>query len=94
MSEGLGPRYAFYGPFETIHLNAFGVADYSVRYSPGMRNVHADFGPAPSFNEADVVAKLAERLDEALPLDKMADHQQERVRRLAELEKLKMTLKK
>lgn len=25
MSHGLGPRYAFMGPMETIHLNAEGI---------------------------------------------------------------------
>jgi len=29
MSDGLGMRYAFMGPFETIHLNAEGIPVHS-----------------------------------------------------------------
>ena len=101
MSAGLGPRYAFYGPFETMHLNAngeifllkklffLGIADYSARYSAGLRNVLADFGPTPSFNEPAVVERLEKTLNLVYPLEKMMQHQQDRVKKLAELEKIK-----
>ncbi|CAL2029522.1 unnamed protein product [Caenorhabditis brenneri] len=39
MSAGLGPRYAFNGPCETVHLNAFGVRDYFRRYGGGVTTV-------------------------------------------------------
>ncbi|XP_029559688.1 lambda-crystallin-like [Salmo trutta] len=51
MSEGLGMRYAFIGPMETIHLNApEGLEDYLQRYREGMRRVLTAFGPVPEFS--------------------------------------------
>jgi L-gulonate 3-dehydrogenase len=45
--DGLGLRWSFMGPFETIELNApGGVADYCARYSGLYRRLAAD--PAPS----------------------------------------------
>lgn len=51
MSAGLGPRYAFKGPFATIHMNANGVMDYCDRYMAGVKRVLADLGPIPTFEE-------------------------------------------
>ncbi|XP_076857933.1 lambda-crystallin homolog isoform X2 [Brachyhypopomus gauderio] len=51
MSEGLGMRYAFLGPVETMHLNApEGLEDYLTRYRTGMRRVLSSFGPVPEFD--------------------------------------------
>lgn len=50
MSEGLGMRYAFIGPMETMHLNApKGLEDYMKRYGEGIRRVLTSFGPVPDF---------------------------------------------
>lgn len=49
-TSGLGMRYAFMGPFETIHLNAEGVENYMERYAPSIRRVSSDFGPIPTFD--------------------------------------------
>ncbi|KAM4859772.1 lambda-crystallin homolog [Thomomys bottae] len=54
MSDGLGMRYAFIGPLETMHLNAEGVMSYCDRYSEGMRRVLKTFGPIPEFSRATV----------------------------------------
>lgn len=40
MSDGLGMRYAFIGPFETTHLNAAGYSDYCDRYQNSIYNVN------------------------------------------------------
>nr|XP_028692957.1 lambda-crystallin homolog isoform X9 [Macaca mulatta] len=52
MSEGLGMRYAFIGPLETMHLNAEGMLSYCDRYSEGMKHVLKTFGPIPEFSRA------------------------------------------
>ncbi|XP_026233085.1 lambda-crystallin homolog [Anabas testudineus] len=50
MSEGLGMRYAFIGPMETMHLNApEGLGDYMKRYGEGVTRVLNSFGPVPDF---------------------------------------------
>lgn len=54
MSDGLGLRYAFIGPLETMHLNAEGMINYCDRYSEGMKRVLKTFGPTPEFSEATV----------------------------------------
>ena len=52
----------------------------------------ADFGPTPSFDEARVMDELVQTLNTTYPLNKMVTHQQERVKKLAELEKVKKAL--
>lgn len=48
IADGLGLRWSFMGPFETIELNApGGVADYCARYTPWFRRYVADL-PKPS----------------------------------------------
>uniref|UniRef100_A0A8C2UWM3 Lambda-crystallin homolog n=2 Tax=Chinchilla lanigera TaxID=34839 RepID=A0A8C2UWM3_CHILA len=54
MSDGLGMRYAFIGPLETMHLNAEGMVNYCDRYSEGMKRVLKSFGPVPEFSGATV----------------------------------------
>ncbi|ELK18769.1 Lambda-crystallin like protein [Pteropus alecto] len=54
MSHGLGLRYAFLGPLETMHLNAEGMRSYCDRYGEGMKHVLRTFGPVPEFSGATV----------------------------------------
>lgn len=61
MSDGLGMRYAFIGPLETMHLNAEGMVSYCDRYSEGMKRVLKTFGPVPEFSGATV-----EKVDQAM----------------------------
>uniref|UniRef100_A0A8C4WY22 L-gulonate 3-dehydrogenase n=1 Tax=Eptatretus burgeri TaxID=7764 RepID=A0A8C4WY22_EPTBU len=50
MTEGLGPRYAFLGPLETMHLNAAGVHNYCQLYGESICTVANTFGPTPEFS--------------------------------------------
>ena len=53
IADGLGLRWAFMGPFETIELNApGGVADYCRRYTPWFRRYVADLPPASVWDDA------------------------------------------
>jgi L-gulonate 3-dehydrogenase len=53
IADGLGLRWAFMGPFETIELNApQGVADYCERYSPWFRRYVADLPPPDVWDDA------------------------------------------
>ena len=47
MRDGLGLRYAFIGPMETIHLNAMGTEKYCETYGETIYNVSQDMGPIP-----------------------------------------------
>ncbi|KAG7467249.1 hypothetical protein MATL_G00151370 [Megalops atlanticus] len=69
MTEGLGMRYAFIGPMETMHLNApEGLEDYLRRYRDGMRRVLASFGPVPEFSGEEAKAIIQE-MCELIPSD-------------------------
>lgn len=50
-TTGLGMRYAFMGPFETIHLNAEGTRNYMDRYASSIRRVSSSFAPVPTYEE-------------------------------------------
>jgi 3-hydroxyacyl-CoA dehydrogenase len=53
IADGLGLRWAFMGPFETIELNApGGIADYCERYVPWFRRYLADLPPAQAWDDA------------------------------------------
>ena len=48
VSDGLGMRWSFMGPFETIHLNApGGIAQYIERYGPLYQNCLLYTSPSP-----------------------------------------------
>ena len=61
MSEGLGMRYAFIGPWETAHLNANGMQDYFDKYADGILRVLEDMGPNIKF-EGETAKKIVDEL--------------------------------
>ncbi|KAI4805888.1 hypothetical protein KUCAC02_010483 [Chaenocephalus aceratus] len=65
MSEGLGMRYAFIGPMETMHLNApAGLEDYMKRYGEGITRVLNSFGPVPDFSGGEAAKKIVSEMCE------------------------------
>ncbi|NXI63744.1 CRYL1 protein, partial [Anseranas semipalmata] len=68
MSDGLGMRYAFIGPLETMHLNAEGISNYCERYREGMRLVLNTFGPVPEFS-GEIEQKISQAMSEKIPVD-------------------------
>ncbi|GAA6219146.1 lambda-crystallin homolog [Lates japonicus] len=69
MSEGLGMRYAFIGPMETMHLNApEGLEDYMKRYGEGITRVLNSFGPVPNFF-GDGAKSIVNEMCELIPSD-------------------------
>ena len=60
IADGLGLRWAFMGPFETIELNApEGIADYCRRYTPWFRRYMADLPAASTWDDANWQAVAA-----------------------------------
>lgn len=83
--DGLGLRWSFMGPFETIDLNApQGIADYGARFGPMYTAMAAEQATAPSWGGGEMAA-----LDTArraiLPLDKLGERSAWRNRRLVAL---------
>ncbi|XP_054888438.1 lambda-crystallin homolog [Poeciliopsis prolifica] len=69
MSEGLGMRYAFIGPMETMHLNApEGLEDYMRRYGEGIARLLNSFGPVPDFF-GEPAKRVVKEMSELIPCD-------------------------
>ncbi|HZW47444.1 MAG TPA: 3-hydroxyacyl-CoA dehydrogenase [Microvirga sp.] len=85
LKEGLGLRWSFIGPFETIELNApGGIADYCNRYTGFYRRLSED--PAtPQVWDRDNVTRILEAWGEAPPPNELARRSAWRDRRLAAL---------
>lgn len=91
MSEGLGMRYAFIGPMETMHLNApEGLEDYMKRYGEGIRRVLTSFGPVPDFCGEGAQSVVSE-MCELIPSDRqhLSARMERRDQLLMQLAKLK-----
>jgi L-gulonate 3-dehydrogenase len=82
--DGLGLRWSFMGPFETIDLNApGGISDYAARYGQVMYEQVCS--QAPRRWKKDVIARLARERRSALPAGDLARRQAWRDRRLMAL---------
>ena len=59
--QGLVMRYAFMGPFETMHLNANGMEDYCKRYGANIVTVC----------ETQTPPRPLDGMEKVVPLDKL-----------------------
>jgi 3-hydroxyacyl-CoA dehydrogenase len=85
IGDGLGLRWAFMGPFETIELNApGGIADYCRRYTPWFRRYVADLPPASVWDDA-AWQQVAAAWGPAPSAEGIADKSRWRDQRLAAL---------
>lgn len=74
MTGGLGLRWSFIGPFQTIHMNApEGVRDYAERYSAGIVRVSSQFGE-PREMAGETLDKVAEYLEGEVPTEKLKEN--------------------
>lgn len=89
-TAGLGMRYAFIGPFQTIHLNAEGTLQYMDKYAESIKRVSSTFGPTPEYDK-ESVSKINAEICQAVPDTKESLEQRRKWRdnSLAELAKLK-----
>lgn len=100
MRDGLGLRYAFIGPMETIHLNAFGLKKYCETYGETIHNVSSTMGDIPSAwlmktpEDKAKIEKINQQMIDLIPLDQHRDRCLRRDRNLAALAKLKRELRK
>lgn len=85
IKKGIGLRWAFIGPFETINLNApGGVADYAGRYGQAMYEIGLT-QTAPIRWEGELLETVAAELDRQTPPEKRQERQIWRDRRLIAL---------
>ena len=84
IKDGLGLRWSFMGPFETIDLNApGGVPDYAKRYGPVLHGMMSNVRNEP-WDDA-LVAKVDGERRNIMPQDKHAEREAWRDRRLMAL---------
>lgn len=84
MKDGLGMRWSFMGPFETIDLNApAGVTDYAARYGPTYREVSRQ--QAANDWQAELLARIEAERRAILPADQLAERSRWRDNRLMAL---------
>ncbi|MDB5370977.1 MAG: 3-hydroxyacyl-CoA dehydrogenase, NAD-binding protein [Roseomonas sp.] len=85
VSQGLGLRWAFMGPFETIDLNApGGVADYARRLGPLYHSIAASTAEHRVWDET-LIGKVEAQRREVLPEAELAARRAWRDRRLMAL---------
>ena len=83
LKDGLGLRWSFMGPFETIELNApAGIPDYCRRYGPSLSALSAA-NPSPYAGEN--LARILAQWGKALAPEQVAARMRWRDRRLAAL---------
>lgn len=84
MKSGLGLRWSFMGPFETIDLNApGGVVDYAQRYGPTYREVAR--GQLPNDWDSEVLARIEAERRSVLTAAQLAERARWRDNRLMAL---------
>jgi L-gulonate 3-dehydrogenase len=84
LKDGLGLRWSFMGPFETIDLNApGGVPDYAQRYGPALYEMMKDVQPEPW--DPALVAKINAERRKVMPQEQHAEREAWRDRRLMAL---------
>lgn len=88
VSDGLGPRYAFMGPWMTAHLNAAGMGEYLEKYSEGIYNVSKDCQPLLKI-EGDAAKQIVDAMTGQVPIDKLPDKRAWRDKCLVELARVK-----
>ncbi len=87
ISEGLGRRWTFIGPFQTIDLNApGGLEDYAARLGAGFYEFVKQGEPAEPWSDA-VIAKAHNEMRDKLPLADQPARQAWRDKRLMALAK-------
>ncbi|BFZ09599.1 hypothetical protein BsWGS_12638 [Bradybaena similaris] len=92
MSQGLGHRYAFMGPWETGYLNAEGMLSYGERYADMIYNIQKTFGP-PERMEGPTLQAIHTSMERlAGPVENIQQRRQWRDQRLIALAKLKRDL--
>jgi L-gulonate 3-dehydrogenase len=93
VKDGLGLRWSFLGPFETIELNApGGIPDYIVRYSGFYQRLAADPAP-PSAWQGEGAARVAREWERQPDAAEVLERSRVRDERLAALQAHKKTFK-
>lgn len=89
--SGLGPRYAFIGPFQVGHLNAVGIDSYLERYGPTILRLQSTM-THPGRMGGELAQKVQDDMEKVVPLDAIPERRLWRQVRMARLAKMKRDL--
>eukprot|EP00759_Apiculatamorpha_spiralis_P025883 PhF_6_TR29152/c0_g1_i1/m.42604/K13247/CRYL1; L-gulonate 3-dehydrogenase len=94
MRDGLGLRWSFLGPFETIDLNApQGVSQYEEFYGKGMRDVLKDMSSVrQDWTKEKSITEINNAMRQQYPADKIPDKRKQRDEKLLALKQHKETI--
>lgn len=85
LKNGLGLRWSFMGPFQTMDLAApTGFKEYATKFGHSYRNMGKELGVAEEWS-SDAIDKVDRFLRDEVPLDKLAERGQWRDRKLMQL---------
>jgi 3-hydroxyacyl-CoA dehydrogenase len=84
--DGIGLRWSFMGPFETIDLNApGGIADYLRRYGPLYQAIEGELATPLDWSDPALLGKVEEQRRARLRADRLGERSSWRDRRLMAL---------
>ena len=84
--DGIGLRWSFIGPFETIDLNApGGIADYLRRYGPLYQAIESEQAAPLDWGDATLLAQVEQERRAQLPAERLPERSVWRDRRLLAL---------
>jgi 3-hydroxyacyl-CoA dehydrogenase len=93
--DGIGLRWSFMGPFETIDLNApGGIADYLRRYGPLYAAIEREQEGPAAWDDGGLIARVEAERRQFLPQDRLKTRSEWRDRRLMALAAHKAKVKK
>ncbi|XP_060577988.1 lambda-crystallin-like [Ruditapes philippinarum] len=83
MTAGLGRRYAFIGPFETMYLNADGMYSYADWYKTMLEGIMASFREPVNFLSGPELDQVQSEMEQMVPMDTLPARRNWRDKRLA-----------
>ncbi|XP_013187871.2 lambda-crystallin homolog [Amyelois transitella] len=89
ISQGLGLRYAFYGPLESNHLNAEGMKSSIERYGEAVYRVSQSMTEIPRMSRSAITEEICQQMNKIVPLNRLKERQTWRDECLARLAILK-----
>lgn len=88
ISDGLGPKYAFMGPWMTAHLNAEGLTDYLTRFHREIYNVTKSCMPLLEM-DGEAAQQIIDSVIHRAPIDELDDKRAWRDKCIIELARVK-----
>lgn len=86
MSRGLGLRYSFMGPFETMHLNAGGILDYCEKYGANIEKICEEQCQSRQLHGSSTARVIHDAMcQSSVPVEKLDERRAWRDKRLAAL---------